>query len=95
MTVIYDPAPRHRCSPPRYRPESEWRTDQSVLAFMAKPVHISTPYPVGTVWQCGTCRRLWYVTSRPPPRYGYSPAGGVTWRRVRWYHRKLRRRVVR
>jgi hypothetical protein len=62
----------------------------------AKRVPVPTQYPPGTVWRCA-CGRLWYAVLAPPCNRGGGYAGGprsVLWRRVRWWHRQLRRQVA-
>jgi hypothetical protein len=106
MSTVFEPPPRrHRCNPPRYRPRAEWTKVPPPLGFMkpedrakAKPVPVPTQYRPGTVWRCA-CGRLWHAVLGPPRGRGGGAGyhGGprsVLWRRVRWYHRQLRRQVA-
>jgi hypothetical protein len=94
--VVHEPAPIHRCAPPRYRPESEWRKvspppgwSRNRKAKLAVP----TVYPAGTVWVC-VCGRGWI--KRPAPHYSNNPHYGYgigDWTPVRWWHRRVKKRI--
>lgn len=100
-SVIHEPTQRHRCQPPRYRPNEEWRTMPAPLGWL-KPTDrdhglrltIPTEYRPGTVWVC-TCGDSWI--RRAGQHYGRNPNLGHvegSWSIAPWYAFKIRRRIA-
>ena len=100
MAIVAEPAVEHRCSPPRHRPKSEWRTVNPPAAFMrpkdrsrAKPMPIPTAYAAGAVWLC-SCGQGWIYRAGEHcgrnPRLGHREGD---WTPVKWWNRQARRAI--
>lgn len=87
--VVYRPPTGHSCAP-----GWEWKPVEEGSAFPGTHYGIpprSSEFPVGTVWECGTCGRTWVSRGA---LYVNMP-GDCCWRREGWFARwrRLRRKV--